>query len=54
MEKSEAIKLAVDLIKPFIEKEQIRLGSGVKNNSKDLLNELEEIAKGIIEIEKKI
>lgn len=53
MEKSEAIRFAVDLMKPLIEKGEISLTSGVKDKSKDVLSELKEITKGIIEIEKK-
>jgi len=53
MEKSDAIKLAVDLMKPLIEKGQISVTSGIKDGTKNLLDNLEALAQGIMEIEKK-
>jgi len=54
MEKSDAIKLAVDLMKPLLEKGKIRFISGTKPGPKDLLHDLEALTQGIIEIEKKL
>jgi len=52
MEKSEAIKMAHEIVKVLLETKQINLPA--KDSSKNILDKLESLAKGIIKIEGKI
>jgi len=54
MKKSDAIKLAVDLMKPLVENGKISFISGTEPGPKDLLHDLEALTKGIMQIEKKL
>ena len=54
MEKNEAIKLAVKLATPLLENEKLELDNDKDSSPKTILKAIENIAKGILEIEKKI
>ena len=55
MEKAEAIKMALELVKAIIETKQLGVESSkAKDLPKDILKKMEALAKGIKELEKKI
>lgn len=56
MEKSGAIKLAVKLVLPFVETNELQLDDrkNVDNCAHKILAVIEDTAKGLLEIEKKI
>jgi len=54
MEKTDAVKLAVKLVLALVENKELVLDSDKKGNPAQILKTLEDIAKGILEIEKKL
>jgi len=54
MDKETAINLAVKLAKPLIETKNLQLNPDAKTSPKRILEVIENLAKGILEIEKKI
>ena len=54
MDKETAVNLAVKLTKPLIETKNLQLNADVKGTPGKILEVIESLAKGILEIEKKI
>ena len=52
MKKDDAVKMAQEIVKILLETKQLKLIN--KDSSKNILDKLEALAKGIIEIEKKL